>query len=206
MDLSTLIEKEKTGTRIALLLSRYNTVHWSAANIIVHVGCSTSDATNGIEWLRNKLYIAGREQIFLTEQGTEFVAGLRVNPHFQSAESESKFKTEALTGMTQVRSRTTGFMISEPSALCAAVLTSCKRPATHTTPEDIMLDRQRAIKSKRYLMASLSLSLVELEKFIDENRVRLCNKCQEIGVFDKKGEGRFQPKCRKCQKAERDAL
>lgn len=196
------IERERVATMIALLLFRYRSVSWSPTNIIRHVSADSGMINDALEWLKRKNYVNGVSVIFLTITGSEFVDGLKRNVSVASASSESKFKSEALSGMVEIRSKT-GHMITEQSTMSTAVLPRAHAPVTKTTPEDLMVRQQKAMQSRAAVASRLGISETELINFIEENRVRYCKSCNKLGLFDKKGADRWHSVCRKCRKKNR---
>jgi len=200
MDRGTGMNKTKTeqaGVQIMLLLNQYKTVSWSIENINKHISGSIADA---VEWLKDNRLVNGRSKLFLTELGFEYLDGLEHNVSMVTAASEFKFKNEALSGLTEMRSRKTGLMVSERSELTAAVLPEAHKPTTNTTPEDLILRKQRELEAKQKLAGRLKITTQELECHIASGRLRFCKGCESLQLFDSNGKGTWRSKCRKCRK------
>lgn len=193
------IKREQTATQVALLLYRYKTISWTPTNIRRHVRAEQESINDAVAWLQRKKYVQGSSIIFLTTNGIEFVEGLKRNVSVTSSNAESRFKTEALLGIAEVR-HNNGYMVSEQSTLTAAVLPRGSAPHTCTTPEDIMIQNQRRTASKQALASRLGITEDELENYIEIGRVRYCKSCDSLCLFDTKGKDRWQPVCRKCRK------
>lgn len=192
-------KREQTATKIALLLYRYSSISWCPANIRRHVTESQEQIDYSIAWLRRKEYVQGISIVFLTSKGIEFVDGLKRNVSMTTATSESRFKSEALLGIAEVK-HPLGYMISEKSSLTSAVIPKVKAPSTNTTPEDIMSNSQHMIRARKAICDRLGISTEDFSHFIEDGRIKHCKACGQIGMFDRKGEGRWQPVCRKCRK------
>lgn len=194
------IEREALATKIALLLFRYTTISWSPENIKRHVKESQEQINKAIDWLRLKNYLEGRTIVYLTGKGNEFIDGLKRNTSTVTASTERKFKNEALQGITERKHLKHGWMISEQSTISAAALPGAHTPATNTTPEKMFEQKQQEFKAKQSTAARLGLSVDEFEAFCGEGRIRLCNICNSVEMFDRKGKDRWQPACRKCRR------
>jgi hypothetical protein len=194
------IDIEKAASKITRLFYQYRSVHWSPENIRTHTGIDDEKINAAIRWLQKKRYVGGREQFFLTDSGIEFVEGMSVNPSSSSsANSERKFKTEALLGLSESKSRVSGYMVSEQSRLTTAVIPGANRPVTSKTPEDIMADRQYSMHVRAALSGRFKISTDELEEYFKTGRIQYCKSCGAFEYFDRKG-ARWHSVCRKCRK------
>lgn len=193
------INIEKAAAKITRLFYHYRSVHWSLDNIRTHTGIEEEKINSAITWLQKKRYVGGRSLFFLTDSGIEFVEGMSVNPSSSSANSERKFKTEAQSGLSESKSRVSGYMVSEQSRLTTAVIPGANRPVTSTTPEDIMADRQYSMHVRAALSRRFKISTDELEEYFKTGRIQYCKSCGAFEYFDRKG-ARWHSVCRKCRK------
>jgi hypothetical protein len=193
------IETEKTASRISRLFYQYRSVHWSPDNIRIHTGIEEEKINSAITWLQKRRYVGGRSLFFLTDSGIEFVEGMSVNPSSSSAASERKFKTEALLGLSESKSRASGYMVSEQSRLTTAVIPGAHKPMTATTPEDIMAEMQYSMHVRAALSRRFKISTEEVEEYFMTGRIQYCKSCGAFEYFDRKG-ARWHSVCRKCRK------
>jgi hypothetical protein len=192
---------EQSITKIALLMSRYRSVHWGIENICLYTGEGIDEAEGAIEAMRKKKYVGGNTSFFLTDTGLEFVDGLKRNVSItHSAATERKFKDEALTGVVEVKHRRYGWLISERSEIDSAAVTGASPPHTTETPESMFIRAHREFELKKKTAERLGVDINTLTDLASIGRIQLCNSCNSIELFDRKGPDRWQPICRKCRK------
>lgn len=196
------IEREQLAVIVVQLLYRESGLSWTPANIAKYANASKEKIADCFVWMRRKNLIGGTDKIFLTDSGVEYVQGLKENVSVSTAASEQRYKDEALTGIVEKKHKAHGWMVSEQSGITAAVLPGSHTPTTHTTPEDMIEQAQREYRAKEGLSNRLRVSMDTLLGYIDSGRVKLCNACNSVEIFDRKGD-RWQPVCRKCRKKKR---
>jgi hypothetical protein len=159
---------------------------------------SMSDAQKACDWLKTRKYVwKPRGAYQLTDTGLEFLSGLRENPVTDAAKDAYRWKMEALTGITNSGKR---------SEIKSAVLPTGKMPHETRTPEDIIMDKHQAMKSRENLARYLGVDLDTLKKHIRDGRLRHCKHCDSPGIFDKSmknGRLYWRSMCRKCRKKRR---
>ena len=151
------------------------------------------------QWLirRGFAYWSGQD-LFMTIEGREYYQGLCKNPSV--TESTAAWKAEVLSGMASepgpVGTRT------KQSSIDRAVIPKPAGPGSPKSPEDLARQNEQAASLRRDIMARVGCTGDEFVAYVRENRLRWCEGCETIGVFDRKGGG-FQHRCRKCTKERR---
>jgi hypothetical protein len=202
-DSTVKILREQLITRIALLLYQHRSVSWTPENLLTYVGGMSDKLFDALSAMKKRDLIDGTTMIFLTDSGVEYVSGLSQNVDVVPPSTCRKFKDEALLGIVEYKNTHTGWMVTEQSQLTVAALPTAHTPVTLTTPEDMMVKRQRALIGKQKMAERIKCSVKELETYIEDERLRYCKACESIELFDRKGKGRWQPVCRKCRKKRR---
>ncbi len=151
------------------------------------------------QWLirRGFAYWSGQD-LFMTIEGREYYQGLCKNPSV--TESTAAWKAEVRSGMASepgpVGTRT------KQSSIDRAVIPKPAGPGSPKSPEDLAAEHQKGIATIRQWMANTGCTEGELILYGAEGRLRWCDGCDSVGVFDRKGGG-FQHRCRKCTKERR---
>ncbi|MCK5610747.1 hypothetical protein KAR91_53230 [Candidatus Pacearchaeota archaeon] len=138
----------------------------------------------------------------ITQQGRDYVEGLSLNSAFSTAAGTAKYKEEALSGIVERKSKKTGFMVSEKSKLTRAVLFSHAKHHSSKSPEDFILEQDAIKKARVKIAKQIGITVEELEKAVEEERVKVCKGCGEIEIHHKNLKG-LRSKCVKCSKGDR---
>jgi len=125
--------------------------------------------------------------------GREYYEGLCKNPAV--TESPAKWKEEARSGM-KVESGKVG-TVTVQSEIDRACIPKPSGPGTRATPESILDGLQRDMAARVKWAEKLGVSPAELERYGMEGRLRVCNNCGNVGIFDRPGKGE-RKKCRRC--------
>ena len=147
-------------------------------------------------WLikRGYAYWSGQD-LFMTIEGRTYYEGLCLNPAV--TESPAKWKEEARSGMKVAAGRMG--TVTVQSEIDRACIPKPSGPGTRATPESILDGLQRDMAARVKWAEKLGVSPAELERYGMEGRLRVCCHCNEVGIHDRKGEGRFHSRCRKCR-------
>jgi hypothetical protein len=195
------IEREQDAVRVILYIYMFDGTNCTSAAIQWHYGFEPSRIANALYWLECRKYIQIRDgSIFIDELGHEYIEGIKETSIIGQNKDGRDYKEEALTGLTQIKSPKTGRMVSRKSKLVRPVLPSNKKHHETATPEDSMIEKDRALKAKMKLAKDLNTTVEKLENFISEGRLKMCPKCKKVGIFDKRGGGYMAVWCRKCRK------
>ena len=177
---------------MCLAMYRYTSVNWHIDTLGLFVGIPCGRAELAIDWLLTRKYVwCPRDAYGLTHAGTEYVEGLRERTDIGTPSDERKWKDEALTGMTERGKR---------SRITFGVLPTVNMPHEYRTPEEMLLDKSRAMRAREDLANRLNVTLDRLNKLIFEGRIMICEKCGEPGIQDTGAGGRKYKTCRKCRR------
>ena len=192
----------------ALLMSKQSKIEIESdagqllRQLVIHGSVIIDGRNNAALWLMKRKYARMGDwkhtKLYVEERGRDYYEALCRNPSV--TESVTAWKDEALSGLTTesgpcgVRSRQSGIE--------RAVIPSPSPPGPRKTPESIMQDNERDAAARRKLLADLGCSEAELVRYGDEGRIRVCDKCGEVGIFDR-DRGSWKPMCRKCRKDRR---
>lgn len=157
-----------------------------------------------LKWLESEELIKNMK---LTEMGELYLQAVTKDPTFDTLDISSKFKIEALTGLTTEYNTKSCCIVSKRSLLKRAVLPKNKKSASKNSnnAEDEMLEKCRQADIKEQIAQRLGVTVKLCTQYIEEKRVKMCTKCQSLGVFDKHGD-RLQHLCRVCRKKQRKGV
>jgi len=175
-----------------LLRAIINVEHWKIGDV--------AHPLRSADWLtkRQFAYYDTDSTLRPTFKGREYYEALCRNP--ATTESAAAWKEEARSGMTTAPGKLG--TITKQSDIQNAVIPSPSPPGPRKTPESIMQDNERDAAARRKLLSDLGCSEAELVRYGDEGRIRVCDKCGEVGIFDR-DRGSWKPMCRKCRKDRR---
>lgn len=128
--------------------------------------------------------------------GREYFEGLCKNPAV--TESAAAWKEEARSGM-RVESGRIG-TVTRQSDIDRAVIPKPAGPRTPKTPESILDRMQRDMAATVRWAERLGVTPDELHALGMEGRIKTCNGCGEVGIFDRHSRDGVQSRCRKCRK------
>lgn len=154
-----------------------------------------------LKWLESDGLI---KDMKLTEKGELYLQAVTKDPTFDTLSISTQFKNEALTGLTTQYNKKSGCIVSKRSLLKRAVLPNTNKSASKSSnnAEDKMLEQCRQDDIKKQIAQRLGITVELCSKHLAENRVKMCTKCQSLGIFDKHGD-RLQHLCRECRKRKR---
>lgn len=196
-------EKEQLATRILITVHQNQGIAWNVASISFTLPAyDKNDVAEGMLWLRDQGYVTRTTSgmIFTTKEGVEYIEGLKENVFFEPGSSALKFNDEALTGVVEVKSAASGFMVSERSKMTTAAVPGPSKHCSKADPESMIIELDEIAKAKSRTAARLKITVDELEGMIVTGRVKLCKKCGVVGIFNKNGENKWRPGCRTCEK------
>ena len=191
-----------TEIEILATIKRFRGVPLSAEELFKVARIEDENSKKAVMWLHKKNFIYRHKgEYHLTDPGEEYLE--RMGLYSEKVRSLKRWKLEALTGMTEVRSRVTQKMVSEPSRIDRAVLSTSTIDGPEGVRADDMLMAMEALRIERLaLCKQLGVRLHEYEKLLQDGRIRLCKNggAEHVGIFDKKGLGRWDSMCRICRR------
>ena len=192
----------------ALLMSKQSKIEIESdagqllRQLVIHGSVIIDGRNNAALWLMKRKYARMGDwkhtKLYVEERGRDYYEALCRNP--ATTESAAAWKEEARSGMTTAPGKLG--TITKQSDIQNAVIPSPSPPGRSQTPESIMQDNERDAAARRKLLADLGCSEAELVRYGDEGRIRVCDKCGEVGIFDR-DRGSWKPMCRKCRKDRR---
>jgi len=130
------------------------------------------------------------------ETGREYYERLCQNPSVTA--SATAWKEEARSGLA-VKPGRLG-TVTRRSEIDRAVIPSPSPPRTPRSPEDVAGENEGMAAARARWLRQFKCSEDELYRFGHEGRIRWCAGCEDWGIMDRKGEGRFHSRCRNCRK------
>jgi hypothetical protein len=177
---------------------------WTSDILSTRLGIEISDTWKAITWAKLREYVVDRhDAYFVTLQGRNYYDDSCRNSTLNFPETP-KWKDEVLTGICEVISLSSGFVVSEKSNIDRAVLQTGNE--THYKDPEEQIDAYRRAKTARKNLAlSLKMTEKDLMDAIVDGRVRPCNygDAPHLGVFDRNGAG-WQSYCRRCRREIRE--
>jgi predicted transcriptional regulator len=143
-------------------------------------------------------------EFHLSEPGEDYLE--KMGLYSEKIRSLKRWKDEALTGMIETRSRLTHRMVSAPSKLDKAVLSTATMEAPEgVRPDNILIEMENLRIERLVLCKQLEITMEEYKKLLQDGRIRICKGAglEHVGIFDKKGLGRWHEVCRVCRKQKR---
>lgn len=194
-----------TEIDILATIKRFRGVPLSVEELFKVARIEDRNAQKAVMWLHRKNFIYRHKgQYHLTEPGEEYLQSMGL--YTEKIKSLKKWKDEALTGMTECKSRLTHNLVSAPSAIDRAVLsTSTIDGPEGIRPDDMLIELESLRIQRLKLCRELNISLAEYKSLLQEGRIRVCRggATEHIGIFDKHSRDGFQHICRVCWKKRR---
>ena len=189
---------EQSAVKALFLINNNKNVFWTAENLLTKIKKYGQAA---IDWLMNEGYLHNSNGLIITDEGEKFLKSLgKKNIYYSDG---GRFKDEALCGLSEIRNKKSGFIVSQRTSINNAVVPRGKKQHESITPEQIALEHDRQIKAKKQLAKRLKITVDELTTFIEIGRVRYCKRCKSVEIFDRKTFNRWHHVCRKCRKIQR---
>lgn len=135
----------------------------------------------------------------LTASGIEYAEGLLKNSTIDTLSSVMAHKEEALTGIVTKYCAKSRGIVSERSKMTRAALNRKGEQREYKTPEHSMMEAESVRVGKQHLMRQLGTDSKTMDKYWAEGRIKECNGCGRVEVFDKDRD-RLKHICRKCMK------
>lgn len=194
-----------TEIDILATIKRFEGVPLSIEQLSEIARAKDTEAKNAVMWLSKKNFIYRHKGVFhVSELGDEYIG--RMGLYSEKPRSLKKWKEEALTGMIQERSKVTKMMVSEPSKISRAVLsTSTIEGPEGVKPDDMLIAMERTKLERMALCKELDISMEDYKKFLREGRIRTCSAggSEHVGIFNKNGSGYWRSVCRNCRRKSR---
>lgn len=194
-----------TEIEILATIKRFRGVPLSVEELFKVARIEDENAKKAVMWLHKKNFIYRHKgEYHVSELGEEYIDQMGL--YSDKPRSLKKWKDEALTGMIEERSRVTKMMVSGTSKIDRAVLSTSTIEGPEGVRQDDMLIEMERIRIERLVLCKqLNVSMTEYKKLLEDGRIRICNNggSEHVGIFDKKGIGRWHPICRICRRQSR---
>jgi len=150
-------------------------------------------------WLCKQGYIYTDKSLYVTsDTGRLYLEEVNHNPKLITEPHYSRWRDEALTGLAEVKSSDSGFIVSEPSDIQRAAL-----PKTQTGNRQQNLDAAYVLDAA----SAMGVSPAVFRALYHEGRIKMCKGLDgkpHQGQFHRRGKG-LQHLCVECRKKQRRA-
>ena len=161
---------------------------------------SDHDAFAAVKWLIGKHYAHWGVDGYLriSGRGRDHYEALCRNPAVTA--SPTAWKEEVRSGMKTVLGPLG--TVTRRSEIDRACIPSPSPPRTPLSPESIVAQNESMTAARDQWLAKFGCTEDELYQFGMEGRLRYCEGCEDVGVFDR-DRGGWRSLCRECRKTNR---